>query len=66
MSTTATTPKAPVPVAAYNKTEVASLYGISTDTLNAWTAEIDNFGEYKGRRYTLRQVQLIFDHCGQP
>jgi hypothetical protein len=66
MSTITTTDKVPVPIEAYNKTEVAGLYGISIDTLNAWTADIQEFGEYRGRRFTLRQVELIFEHCGRP
>jgi hypothetical protein len=65
MATTAK-PTAPVPVDTYNKTQVAAFYNISTDTLNAWTEEIKELGNYRGKRYTLKQVEMIFEHCGYP
>lgn len=60
------TTKTPVIIDTYNKSQVAGFYNISTDVLNAWTADISGLGEYTGRRYTLRQVKMIFEHCGHP
>lgn len=55
-----------VPIQPYGKTELAGMYGITRHSLNSWTEEIPEFGVYKGKRYTIRQIELIFDHCGRP
>lgn len=56
----------PAEIKPYNKKQLAALYGIGRDTLNAWLAEVPALGNYVGRLFTAEQVKRIFDHCGAP
>ncbi|GAA4353072.1 hypothetical protein GCM10023185_13330 [Hymenobacter saemangeumensis] len=50
----------------YNKTQLASYYGVGIDTLNAWLKDVPELGEYRGRLFTKKQVQAIVEHLGEP
>lgn len=52
----------------YNKSRVADLYGISIKALNAWMEDEDfmkEFGSYRGKVFSPRQVQVIVKHFGK-
>jgi myosin heavy subunit len=58
----------PAPIKAYNTQQLASLYDVSCKTMRKWLtkfkAQLD--GEQLGRRWNLKQVQIIFNHLGHP
>lgn len=57
----------PTPIKAYNKSELAQLYGRSLKTFNAWLLpHIEKVGDFKGRSYTPAQVKIIFQILGEP
>lgn len=52
----------------YNKSRIADLYGISVKALNAWFEDDDflkEFGKYRGKVFSPRQVQVIAKHFGK-
>lgn len=53
-----------------SKTELANAYGkngISLQTLATWLKPFQNeIGEYRGKLYTPKQIQIIFDKLGRP
>jgi len=52
---------------AATKSELARAYGISVRTLNTWLKSIESdVGALRGRFYTLKQVQVMFYHWGEP
>lgn len=51
----------------YNKTKLATLYGITYKCLDAWFDDEEfksEFGSYRGKVFTPRQVQVIVKHFG--
>ncbi|MCF8324590.1 MAG: DUF4248 domain-containing protein [Leadbetterella sp.] len=49
------------------KTELALSYNISLITLNKWIKEIDGLNlDPKKRILTPKQVEIIFNHLGEP
>jgi hypothetical protein len=56
----------PTKIQPYNKSQLAAMYGIGRDTLNAWLGEVPDLGKYAGRLFTYEQVKKIFEHCGAP
>jgi hypothetical protein len=54
-------------IKAYSKMELVNLYGVSYKTFCAWLKPFKNeIGEYNGKRYTIAQVQIIFNKIGTP
>lgn len=59
-------------IVAMSKKEVAATLGVTEKTLRAWVhcmlsqsdAIKKEFGAYTGRKYTPRQVRMIFSHVG--
>ena len=51
-----------------SKMELANAYDdISLVTLNSWLKpHLDKIGEYRGKRYTKKQVEIIFEILGEP
>ena len=50
-----------------SKTELAKAYGITRRTLKKWIAPIEErIGEYIGKKYSTRQLSIIFKFCGRP
>lgn len=59
------------PIRSYSQKELRVLYGdktpISWETFSAWIDPFKNLiGELKGRKYTPRQVAIIFEKVGNP
>jgi hypothetical protein len=55
------------PVRAYSLKELAALYEVTPRTIKIWLEPFEEFiGEKKGRLYTIKQVQIIFDKIGDP
>ncbi|PKP22702.1 MAG: hypothetical protein CVU05_02685 [Bacteroidetes bacterium HGW-Bacteroidetes-21] len=51
----------------YNKKELADLYKVSVKTLSSWLKPIKpEIGEYIGRSFSIKQIQIIFNHLGEP
>ena len=51
----------------YNKSKLAELYGINPKSLNAWFEDDDfqkEFGKYRGKVFSPRQVKVIVKHFG--
>lgn len=55
----------PLPPRAYNLTQLAAMYQVSTDTMRSWINKID-LGERFGKIFTPKQVSKIFEHLGDP
>lgn len=54
-------------IKSYNRKELTALYGESDKTLRAWLHTHSNeIGNISGKRYTPRQVAVIFDKLGIP
>ena len=58
-------------VRSYKKWQLAEIYGVTIHTLNNWLRAFPDelksqIGDYVGRMYTPRQVDLIFKHLGPP
>ena len=50
-----------------SKSEIASAYDVTIQTLNKWIIPIESeLGEYVSRHYTPKQVSMIVDYCGVP
>ena len=50
-----------------SKTELAKLYGVHITTLMNWIKKIPNLKLTPNQRiFTPRQVQIIYDHLGEP
>lgn len=56
------------PIQPYSKKQLAALYdGITLATLRSWLKPFKKeIGEYKGKAYTINQVQIIFEKIGRP
>jgi hypothetical protein len=51
----------------YNKTELINLYVITEKVFDSWLEDIVHLvGKEKGRRYTPKQSEVIFQNCGIP
>lgn len=52
---------------AQSKQQLAEAYNISFYTLKRWLEPIkEELGEYRGKTYTPKQVQMIYDLLGRP
>ncbi len=52
---------------AQSKIQLAEAYNVSLKTFNRWIEPIkDELGEYRGKTYTPRQVEKIYDFLGRP
>lgn len=50
-----------------NYKQLATLYNVSHKTLKSWLEPIEKeLGPIRGQRFTIKQVQLIFDNIGEP
>jgi transposase len=57
----------PLLVKPYSTKELSMIYGVSTKTFLKWLLPFTHLiGEKKGRFYTVRQVETIFDRLGMP
>lgn len=51
----------------YSKKELAHAYEVSSLTLRNWLKPFNHvIGEYKGRKFTPKQVECIFERLGEP
>jgi len=49
------------------KKEITALYGVSYKTFSAWIAPFKKeIGKYNGRRFTIKQVEIIYQKIGHP
>lgn len=56
-----------IPLKPYSKKELCSLYDVSYKTLQRWLTPFqEKIGEYIAKRYTVKQVQTIFECLGEP
>ena len=56
-----------VKIQAYSKLELATLYKVSRKTLYRWLCPFNQeIGEYRGRCFTPKQIELIFKKLGYP
>ena len=54
-------------VKAYNTTELAGHYRVSSKTFRRWLRRLNlNLGTRTGNFFSPRQVQIIIDHLGRP
>ena len=54
-------------VKAYSYKELAALYNVSYKTIRVWIKPFKSeLGNYTGKRFTIAQVQLIFNKIGNP
>ncbi|MCW3788503.1 hypothetical protein [Plebeiibacterium sediminum] len=52
---------------AQSKHQLTKAYNVSYLTLQRWLEPIkEELGEYRGRAYTPKQVQMIYDLLGRP
>lgn len=52
---------------AMSKAQLADAYGVHPTTLRKWLQMVPNLGLQDGQRIlTPRQVQLVFEHLGEP
>lgn len=52
---------------AFSKSQLANAYEISIETFNSWIKPFkDQIGDYRGKMYTPKQVQIIFERLGEP
>lgn len=50
-----------------SKAQLADAYGVHPTTLRKWLQMVPNLGLQDGQRIlTPRQVQLVFEHLGEP
>ena len=51
----------------YSNKELCEMYGVCNRTMTKWLYPFkEEVGEKLGRYYTIRQVQTIFNHLGEP
>jgi hypothetical protein len=56
-----------VKIKSYSVKELLALYDTTWKSFNSWIAPIkDKIGKLRGRKYTPKQVRIIFEHCGTP
>lgn len=55
-----------IPVKAYSKKELATLYGVSKQTLRRWLKNVEGLQQTNDQIFTPNQIQLIFKHLGVP
>jgi ABC-type sulfate transport system substrate-binding protein len=54
-------------IKAYSKKELTALYNVSRKTFVAWLKPFEKeIGPYNGKRFTIAQVQTIFNKIGNP
>ncbi len=54
-------------IKAKSKKELANEYAVSMHTFNKWLyPHLKSIGEYLGRRYTPKQVSIIYDILNPP
>lgn len=52
---------------AQNKAQLAEAYNVGMKTFKKWIEPFkDELGEYRGKAYTPKQVQIIYEHLGTP
>lgn len=56
------------PIKPYSKKELLTLYEPCSDkTLSSWLKPISKqLGPYNGRKFNVRQIEIIFNHLGRP
>ncbi len=57
----------PAPIRSYSHKELTDLYEVSHVVFRGWLAPYkQKIGKLTGKRYTIKQVQIIFSELGQP
>lgn len=55
------------PTKPMNTKELAAAYGVGYETFISWLKPIrQKVGEQLGKMWTVKQIQIIFDHLGNP
>ncbi len=55
------------PIKPYSHKEIVDMYEITNLIFIAWIAQHkEQLGEIVGKRYTIRQVELMFEKLGRP
>jgi hypothetical protein len=56
-----------IPLRPYSLKELAALYDVKPRTVKIWLEQFSTFiGDKKGRFYTIKQIEIIFDKIGEP
>ncbi len=56
-----------ITVRPYSLKELAALYDVKPRTVKIWLQPFSSvIGDKKGRFYTIKQVEIIFDKIGEP
>lgn len=56
-----------IKIKSYSKKELAGLYQISEHVLRVWLMPFQvEIGEYIGKNYTPKQIEIIFTKLGKP
>lgn len=56
-----------IPLRPYSLKELAALYDVKPRTVKIWLQPFSSdIGDKKGRFYTIKQVEIIFDKIGEP
>lgn len=56
-----------ISVRPYSQKELTALYGVSSRTIYNWLSSIKKeLGERRGRTFSVRQVETIFEELGVP
>lgn len=54
-------------ILAQSKGQLAEAYSVSLKTFNCWIEPVKkDIGEYRGKTYTPKQVQVIYKFLGRP
>lgn len=54
-------------IKAYTQKELLNMYEVTWKTFSAWIKPFKaEIGDYNGRRYTVKQVRIIFEQLGEP
>ena len=56
-----------VPIKSYTRSFLAEIYGVNVRVFSVWIKKIKTkIGAIHGRYFTPKQVQILFDHFGEP
>ena len=56
-----------VKIKSLSQKELITMYKTTWETFKAWLSHIEKkLGSQRGRRYTPKQVRIIFEHLGTP